>query len=351
MYKYNFSILSNFKKHFMKNINIVKLICIYLLLILTYSCKQNKTKVTKENPVKTLKIKNPIIKGFFADPSIVKHKGKHYIYATIDPWGGDELAVFESSDFIKWDRKKINWPTLKACQTAESSSARVWAPCVIQGKNGKFYMYVSVGSEIWVGVSESPLGPWKNAKADNTPLIGKNVKPGYHMIDAEAFIDDDGKAYLYWGSGVEWEKESLCFAVELNSDMISFDNAKIKDVTPSNYFEAPYMLKRNNKYYLMYSKGKCIDSSYMVRYAVGDTPLGPFTEQKNSPILSTSKDSITLGPGHHTIVTENNQDYILYHRIKNNNKTLLREIAIDSLNFDREGNILKVVPRGGIVGL
>ncbi|WNH09092.1 hypothetical protein [Thalassobellus suaedae] len=47
---------------------------------------------------------------------------------------------------------------------------------------------------------------------------------------------------------------------------------------------------------------------------------------------------------------ENNQDYILYHRIKDNkNDTLLREIAVDSLNFDSEGNILKVVPQDGII--
>ncbi|WNH09091.1 family 43 glycosylhydrolase [Thalassobellus suaedae] len=118
--------------------------------------------------------------------------------------------------------------------------------------------------------------------------------PEYHMIDAEAFIDDDGQAYLYWGSGLNWVN-GHCFIVKLNSDMVSFNEEDIKDITPPHYFEAPFMLKRSNKYYLMYSDGKCTNSTYKVRYSVGEAPFGPWTEGKNSPILSTSKDSTTLG--------------------------------------------------------
>ncbi|MDN3667560.1 family 43 glycosylhydrolase [Algibacter miyuki] len=318
---------------------------LFLLGFTINACKLKKENVAVKSEV--IKIENPVIKGHFADPSIIKNDGKYYVYATIDPWGGDELAVFESEDFINWERKKINWPTLEACQTELSTSSRVWAPGVIKANN-KFYMYVSVGSEIWAGVSENPLGPWKNAKADNTPLIKGDMFPEYHMIDAEAFIDDDGTSYLYWGSGLNW-KNGHCFIVPLNSDMVSFNEKNIRDITPPHYFEAPFMLKKNNKYFLMYSEGKCIDETYMVRYSVGDTPYGPWTEGEHSPVLSTSKDATTLGPGHHTVFTENNQDYILYHRIKDNNDTLLREIAIDSLNFDTKGNMLKVIPQGGVI--
>lgn len=325
-----------------------KLLTIALLLVVTIACKQKVKEVIKEEikePIALLT--NPIIKGDFADPSIVKYEGKYYVYATIDPWGGEELAVFETTDFENWERKHINWPTLADCQSETSNDSRVWAPGVIQGKDGKFYMYVSVGSEVWVGVSEKPLGPWKNAKEDNTSFIPGNMFPEYHMIDAEPFIDDDGKAYLYWGSGLNWVN-GHCFVVELNEDMVSFDASKIKDITPPNYFEAPYMIKKNNKYYLMYSQGKCTDGTYSVRCSVGDSPYGPWEEFDTNPILSTSKDETTLGPGHHSVFTVNNQDYILYHRISDNNDTLLREIAIDSLNFDTKGKMLTVVPQGGV---
>jgi beta-xylosidase len=290
-------------------------------------------------------VRNPVLQGYFADPTIIKYEGEFYIYATIDPWGGNELAVFETKDFITFDRKHINWPTKKLCTSPTSLDAMVWAPSVVKGKDGKFHMYVSVGSEIWAGVSKHPLGPWKNAKEDNSPLINSQFFPGYHMIDAECFIDDDGQAYLYWGSGWNWVN-GKCFAVKLKADMITFDGDP-RDVTPPNYFEAPYMLKRNGIYYLMYSQGKAIDASYKIRYSTGNTPFGPWTEGINSPILKTSDDSTTYGPGHHTVFYQDGQYYILYHRIFPQKESyVLRQLCVDSLNFDDRGNIIKIIPKG-----
>lgn len=286
-------------------------------------------------------IKNLLDTGYYADPSIVKHNGTYYLYATIDPWGADELAVLESKDFKKWAPKRLNWPTKQLCTSATSNGNKVWAPSVVKAKNGKYYMYVSVGSEVWVGVSAHPLGPWRNAKSGGGPLIKGNLFPGYHMIDAECFIDTDGKAYLYWGSGINWVN-GHCFVVKLKNDMVSFDGA-IKDVTPPNFFEGPFMLKNNSTYYLMYSDGLCYDSSYKVRYSIGKTPFGPWKEGVNSPILSTTADSTIIGPGHHTVFKEKNQHYILYHKIyESNGGKLLRQLSVDSLNFDRSGFIKKV---------
>ena len=290
-------------------------------------------------------ITNPVMSGYFADPTIIKFKGKFYIYATIDPWGGNELAVFETEDFLHFTRKHINWPTKKLCTSPTSLDAMVWAPSVVKAKTDKFYMYVSVGSEIWVGMSEHPLGPWKNVKEDNLPLINSQFFPGYHMIDAECFIDDDGRAYLYWGSGWNWVN-SKCFVAKLKNDMITFDGVP-RDVTPPHYFEAPYMLKRNGIYYLMYSEGKAIDATYKIQYSTGKTPFGPWREEINSPILKTSDDSTTYGPGHHTLFFHNGQYYILYHRIFPQKESyVLRQLCIDSLNFDSEGNIKKIVCKG-----
>jgi beta-xylosidase len=290
-------------------------------------------------------LKNPVIDGYFADPSIVKHGDSYYIYATIDPWGGDELGVFETKDFVKFERKHINWPTKKACTSSTSNGSMVWAPSVVKAPDGKLYMYVSVGSEVWAGVSESPLGPWKNQKPDNTPLIPGNYFPGYHMIDAECFIDTDGQAYLYWGSGLNWVN-GKCFMVKLKPDMFTFDGKPV-DITPPHYFEAPFMFKKNGTYYLMYSNGKAIDKTYNVRYSTGKTPMGPWTEGVVSPILSTSADSITYGPGHHCVFTVNGQDYIFYHRIFPQKESyVLRQLCLDSLNFDNKGMIKKVSTLG-----
>jgi beta-xylosidase len=290
-------------------------------------------------------IHNPILDGYYANPTIIKHNCVYYIYATLNPWGGDELGVFETKDFIHFSQKHINWPTQKACTSPTSGSAMVWAPSVVRARDGKFHMTVSVGSESCAGVSKHPLGPWKNAKTDNSPLINSRLFPGYHMIDAEYFIDEDGAAYLFWGSGLNWVN-GRCFAVRIKSDMIRFDGSPM-DVTPPHYFEAPFMLKRNGIYYLMYSEGKAINHTYKVRYSTGPTPFGPWNEGVNSPILETSADSTTYGPGHHTVFTENGQDYILYHRIHPQKESfVLRQLCIDSLNFDEKGNMKKITSSG-----
>jgi hypothetical protein len=100
----------------------------------------------------------------------------------------------------------------------------------------------------------------------------------------------------------------------------------------------------------MYSDGKVIDTTYKVRYSIGDTPFGPWTEGKNSPILSTTFDSVTVSPGHHTVFIENGQHYILYHRHSKRSSEgtegLLRELCIDSLNFTPEGYIRKIKSQG-----
>jgi len=307
------------------------------MLTLCFSaCKSRKVKIT-----------NPIVDGYYADPSIICDKGVYYIYATKDPWGGNDLAVLETSDFIHFTSHKINWPSKRACTSPNSNENKVWAPSVVKGKDQKFYMYVSVGSEIWAGIGDSPLGPWRNIKQDQTPLISRNYFRGYHMIDAEAFIDDDGQAYLYWGSGLNWVN-GACFAVKLNKDMHSF-SGKPKNITPPDYFEAPFMLKRKGIYYLMYSNGKAINGTYNVRYSIGKTPFGPWEEGKNSPILSTTVDSSVIGPGHNTVFKKNGQYYILYHKIfPQDKKYVLRQLCLDSLNFDSDQNIEKITHNGVI---
>lgn len=293
---------------------------------------------------------NPIIPGYFADPTIVVANNKYYIYATIDPWGGDSLALWVSDDFKNWQRKTLNWPTKQLCKSPTSNNNKVWAPSVVLGPDKKYHMFVSVGSEVYAGVSDHPEGPWQNVKADGSPLITTQKAINVHTIDAEAFIDDHGEAYLYWGSGWNW-KDGHCYVGKLNKTMDGFIETP-KDVTPPNYFEGPYMLKRNGVYYLMYSDGKCTDSTYKIRYSTSITPMGPWIEDKNSPILTSNMSGHIIGPGHHTVLKHKGKYYIIYHRISYPlQKDLLRELCIDEMSFDRKGNINKIKPtkRGVII--
>lgn len=286
---------------------------------------------------------NPVLPGYYADPSIVQHDGKFFVYATLDPWGGATLGCWESPDFRQWTYRELNWPTKKACTSPGSGGAMVWAPSVVRGPDGKFHMFVSVGNEVWAGVADHPLGPWRD-KLGGRPLIPREFRPGFHMIDAEGFVDDDGTAWLYWGSGHGW-KNGKCWAVKLKPDLATFDG-DVHDVTPRNYFEGPIMVKRGGRYFLMYSQGVTIKDTYQVHYAVGDHPLGPFTEATNSPILVTDRARDVISPGHHTVFRYGGKDYILYHRhsIPFDPKFVGRQVCVDELNFTPDGLIAKVVP-------
>ena len=286
---------------------------------------------------------NPILPGYYADPSMVQFDGHVYVYATIDPWGGATLGCWESTDFKNWTYQNLNWPTKAACTSPTSKPNMCWAPSVVHAPNGKFYMFVSVGSEVWVGSADQPLGPWHDAHGGK-PLVADGFKPGYHMIDAEAFVDADGSSYLYWGSGWNWVN-GKCWAVKLKPDLASFDG-EVRDVTPANYFEAPFMIKHDGHYYLMYSHGKTIEDSYQIHYAIGATPLGPFTEATNSPILVTDLARNIRSPGHHAIFSKDGHYYILYHRhnIPFDGTFVGRQVCVDELHFTADGLIDKVLP-------
>lgn len=292
---------------------------------------------------------NPLIPGYFADPSIVRDGGTWYLYATIDPWGDDRLGMWTSVNGRDWTFSTPAWPTKAAATSPSSGDSKVWAPSVVKAANGRWYMYVSVGSEVWVGSAPSPAGPWADANGGK-PLIAKSFAPAYHMIDAEAFIDDDGTAYLYWGSGLNWVN-GHCFVVKLKPDMVTFDGVP-RDVTPANYFEGPFLVKAGSHYVLTYSDGKTTEDSYKVRYAIGETPFGPFREGPDSPILSTDRGRHVISPGHHAIFRVGAQPYILYHRQslpwpRVGEDATLRQIAVDPLTIRGDGTIARVTPSHG----
>ena len=84
------------------------------------------------------------------------------------------------------------------------------------------------------------------AKENADKLIDKIVN-GAQPIDQFVFRDDDGSYYMYYGG---WHH---CNMVKLSDDLLSivpFDDGTLyKSVTPENYVEGPFMLKRNGKYY------------------------------------------------------------------------------------------------------
>tara|TARA_R110002050_G_scaffold202806_1_gene338033 strand:- start:32353 stop:34527 length:2175 start_codon:yes stop_codon:yes gene_type:complete len=290
---------------------------------------------------------NPIIPGYYADPTIKKFGDIFYIYATTD---NEMLAsgaptVWYSKDFKNWYNYTMEIPSLSSVNLRN-----FWAPDIVKGKDGKYYLYFGncqAGCNIYGYVSDTPIGPWTKLNEDDTPVIAHNYpKPGFPSLDAQFFTDTDGKVYGYWGT---WVHYNGGYAVgELNTDtmkdMVNPENIPL-ELTPDS-FEAAYMMKKGDKYILMYSGASCHDETYNVRYSYADSPYGPFSPGKNNPILSTNEDQTVHGPGHHSVLQDGDDFYIVYHRhdYPMTRGGLSRQVCIDKMIFENDSIIKTVVP-------
>ena len=275
---------------------------------------------------------NPVFPGWYADPELHLYEGRYYIYPTYSDAYEKQtfFEAFSSADLTDWksegrilDFKDIPWSTNRAA----------WAPTVIE-KGGTYYMYFSAGDGAGIGVatSKSPQGPFKDALGK--PLI-KEYHHGAQPIDAHAFTDDDGQSYLYYGG---WRH---AIVVKLGDDMMS-TVGEFHEITPESYVEGPFMLKRNGKYYYMWSEGSWGDSTYGVAYAIADSPYGPF--KRKAKILESDME-VGKGAGHHSVLQIPGTDeyYICYHRRPlDETHANHRVTCIDRLYFDKNGDIVPV---------
>lgn len=261
---------------------------------------------------------NPLFAG--ADPEIRYFNNKYYIYPTTK--NNKQFHAYSSSDLVEWKDEGVIFDIGPQCTWAEKNG---WAPSMVY-RNNKYYFYYTAETKIGVAVGNSPIGPFTDL---GQPLIGTD--PYTHdIIDAMVFIDDDEQAYIYYGGS----SGSQMVARKLNANMISVGAAV--NVTPKNYTEAPFMVKRDGVYYMMYSNGAWYNASYNVQYSTASSPMGPWTYR--GKILSSNDEK--KGPGHHSVLKIPGCDeyYIIYHRYEDNNLQG-RKICIDHMYFNSSGLI------------
>ncbi len=281
---------------------------------------------------------NPMIPGYFADPTIKKFGDTFYVYATTDGSGAGfgPAQLWQSKDMVNWTLMPMNWP----------DSHWIWAPDVMQNAaDGKYYYIYCQPCQIHVGVGETPRGPWQNTLGESEAvLVPDRFVKNAITLDGQTFTDDDGSVYMYWGTWGIYDGFG-CGAGKLAPDMKSFTETRlIPNTEVTDFFEAPFVLKRNGKYYFMYSSGSCHDHTYRVQYATADAPLGPYKYE--GCILETNADGSVHGPGHHSILQNGEDYYIVYHRHDNphSNRGFHRQVCIDKMQFSPDGKILTVTP-------
>ena len=289
---------------------------------------------------------NPFVDGWYADPDTEIYNNEYWVFPTYSDVYEKQtfLDAFSSPDLISWTKH----PKILSIDNVKWATKAVWAPAPLH-RNGKYYIYFGANDiqededvagmigGIGVAIADKPEGPYIDAIGE--PLIG-HYHNGAQPIDQDVFIDDDGQAYIYYGG------HSHANVAKLNEDMISIgtfdDGVQFKEITPENYVEGSQMIKRNGKYYLMWSEGGWTGPDYAVSYAMADSPLGPFPRQ--AKILQQDP-SVARGSGHNGVIQVPGTDiwYIVYHRRPlSETDGNHRVLAYDRMYFDSDGLIAPV---------
>lgn len=297
--------------------------------------------------------KNPIVKGWYADPEAMVFGDQYWIFPTFSARYKDQvfLDAFSSKDLIQWEKH----PRVLDTSVIKWAKQAIWAPSIIE-KNNLYYLFFSAndlqksGGPYWneknninhyggigIAVANAPSGPYKDYLGK--PLIDQFYNEA-QPIDQFVFKDIDDTYYMFYGG---WRH---CNLAQLNDDFtgfISWDNDQLfKEITPDGYVEGPFVFRRKNRYYFMWSEGNWGNDTYKVAYAMADKVSGPYN--RVGTILETDK-NIATGAGHNSVINTPNTDqwYIVYHRrpIPNEGRDH-RVICIDKLEFNKDGTIKQV---------
>ncbi|XVV16911.1 family 43 glycosylhydrolase [Actinoplanes sp. CA-131856] len=292
---------------------------------------------------------NPILADgsyYSADPAPLVAGDQLYIYT-----GHDEAGP-TTNDFImnEWGASRTSdvasgewthFPSLMRPEAvfAWATPGRAYAGQVVQGPDGRYYWYVPVSERtstaadkfaIGVAVSDSPTGPWTDHIGG--PLISQRTPTANDIQNIDPTILVEGqRVFVYWGTFGQ-----LRF-LEYQADMKTPVGTQRSIAAPTGYFEAPWLFKRNNTYYLAYAGNNagpasaCTPANYhaCIAYATASAPEGPWTYRGTvlTPVSST-----TSHPG---ILEYDGQWYIAYHTADAvGGNHFRRSVAIDKVEWD-----------------
>jgi beta-xylosidase len=353
-----------------------------LLAVWGISCKEAvKDDIKKDEIPRTYT--NPLDVEF-GDPYIMDNgDGTYYMYGT---GGGasNGFAAYSSTDLTNWAFEG----QVYYGNTGDSwAVANFWAPEVYRILD-KYYLFFSAdwkenpngdleNFRIGVATSDKPTGPF--IELDDKPIFD----PGYPIIDANLYQDEDGTFYLYYSRAcykhpveseiAEWARtqdlyeeieESWVYGVELAPDFTGVVGEPVLLLRPPTTMtdknaewesrsvtsreinrrwpEGSFTFKNEHTYYIMYSANHFAGENYAVGYATGPTALGPFTKAENNPVLqkNTATGGDVTGTGHNSILFLDGVDkmYCVYHgrTTKSGNN---RVVFMDELTLKEDGSL------------
>ncbi len=315
----------------------------------------------------------PIVTHIYtADPSAHVYEGKIYIYPSHDldhdGESNDNGDQYKMEDYHVLSLDNFNSEVVDHGQVLHVddipwASKQLWAPDAAF-KNDTYYLYFPARDHdgifrIGVATSSSPAGPF-------TPQ--ENYMPGSFSIDPAVLVDEDDKAYIYfgglWGGQLEkWQTGTFVAdapdpaldgpalgprVAELSDDMLTFkEDPKEISIVDENgnpilagdedrrFFEGPWVHKYNGLYYLSYSTG----TTHTIVYATSENPQGPFTFRGKilEPVIGWTT--------HHSIVQFEDKWYLFYHDCSlSDGVNHKRSVKYTEIKYNEDGTIQTIDP-------
>ncbi len=223
---------------------------------------------------------NPVLSGFYPDPSICKKDNDYYLVTSSMEFFPC-IPVFHSTDLVHWRQighvlEKAERFDLKSCE----ASGGIMAPTIRYYK-GTFYVTCSCEGNHFICTTEDPETGW------NDPVY----IDGAEGIDNSLFFDDDGRCYYHancilsggercYGDRVIWLQEfDYCSFRLIGPKKIVFFGAG------GLWCEAPHIYKENGCYYLICAEGGTM-RNHSVICARSDTIWGPYQSSPANPLLT-----------------------------------------------------------------
>lgn len=204
-----------------------------------------------------MKITNPVLTGFHADPSMIRVKDTYYIANSTFEWFPG-IRLHESKDMVHWNTLPYPLGAEQLDMRGDPASGGVWAPDLSYA-DGRFWIVYSDVHIVngafkdvvnYLTTAEDIRGPWSK------PLRLNGVG-----FDASLFHDDDGRKYLVQQTWDHREYKHQFHGITLTE----FDTAtmRLKPETARTIWmgddvklvEGPHLYKINGWYYLFCAEG------------------------------------------------------------------------------------------------
>ncbi len=251
---------------------------------------------------------NPIIGGFYSDPSVCAANGKYYMVCSTFHYF-PSTRVMESDDLVNW--KQIGWCLSEKEQldlSGKGASAGTYA-ATIRFHNGTFYVVMTdVGTDLNMIVStKDPAGKW----SEPVYIHQDGIDPSLLFADDTCYFTSNGRD----ANNVPCIQQS-----EINPETgeITHPSEIIWYGTGGRFVEGPHLYKVGDWYYLMAAEGGT-EYGHMETIARSRSPYGPFENAPHNPLLTMRDqgDAEIQATGHADLVQdEKNNWWIYFHGVR-----------------------------------